>query len=204
MRRAALQVDPERHVRLVEPLLLAQPLHPRADDAPLEVLGALVGLHLPIRILPLHVGVVGLIVRMALIIFVFGVVGLVRVVAVPPPAQIEGGAPRVSRSGLLCNRRSARGGRAKGGREHGGRRIGGRCWEGVRATAVAVRGRGSRVGDEDDHLARALIVRHQPLLLQRLLAPRLGRLHDSALRQEDGERHHQHRRGLLEHLGARG
>ena len=96
MRRAALQVDPECHVLLVEPLLLAQPLHPRADDAPLEVLGALVGALLTFRILPLHVGVVGLIVRMALIIFVFGVVGLVRVVAVPPPAQIEGGAPRVS------------------------------------------------------------------------------------------------------------
>ena len=98
MRRAALPVDPERHVLLVEPLLLAQPLHPRADDAPLEVLGALVGLH-PATIethLPLHVGVVGLIVRMALIIRVVGVVGLVRKVAVPPPAQIEGGAPRVS------------------------------------------------------------------------------------------------------------
>ena len=117
MRRAALQVDPECHVLLVEPLLLAQPLHPRADDAPLEVLGALVGLPIP-----LHVGVVGLIVRMALVIRVVGVVGLVRKVAVPPPAQIEGGAPRVSRSGL-CNRRSARGGRAKGEREHGGRGI---------------------------------------------------------------------------------
>ena len=97
MRRAALQVDPERHVRLVEPLLLAQPLHPRVDDAPLEVLGALVGRPTPaLCILPLHVGVVGLIVRMALIIRVVGVVGLVRKVAVPPPAQIEGGAPRVS------------------------------------------------------------------------------------------------------------
>ena len=105
MRRAALQVDPERHVLLVEPLLLAQPLHPRADHAPLEVLGALVGAHLllacaattPIHLhLPLHVGVVGLIVRMAPIIRVLGVVGFVRKVAVPPPAQIEGGAPRVS------------------------------------------------------------------------------------------------------------
>ena len=91
MRRAALQVDPERHVRLVEPLLLAQPLHPRADDAPLEILGALVG-----PPTPLHVGVVGLIVRMALIVHVLRVVGFVRKVAVPPPAQIEGGAPRVS------------------------------------------------------------------------------------------------------------
>ena len=96
MRRAALQVDPERHVLLVEPLLLAQPLHPRADDAPLEVLGALVGLHPAIETRLLHVGVVGLIVRMALIVRVVGVVGLVRKVAVPPPAQIEGGAPRVS------------------------------------------------------------------------------------------------------------
>ena len=97
MRRAALQVDPKRHVRLVEPLLLAQPLHPRADDAPLEVLGALVRAHtVAVLIEPLHLGVVGLIVRMALIIRVVGVVGLVRKVAVPPPAQIEGGAPRVS------------------------------------------------------------------------------------------------------------
>jgi len=118
VRRAALIVDPERHVLLVEPLLLAQPLHPRADHAPLEVLGALVGallllacadtvfvLHLH---LPLHVGVVGLIVRAAYIIHVRGVVGLVRKVAVPPPAQIEGGAPRVSAQ--VCTIAGVRGG----------------------------------------------------------------------------------------------
>eukprot|EP00964_Phaeocystis_antarctica_P071959 scaffold43949_cov50-Phaeocystis_antarctica.AAC.5 len=74
----ALPVDPQADVLLREPLLPDQPLHARADDAPLEVLRLLVRAHLSVvPALPLLLGVVGLEVGRALVVLVVWVVGLV-------------------------------------------------------------------------------------------------------------------------------
>eukprot|EP00964_Phaeocystis_antarctica_P136634 scaffold101082_cov49-Phaeocystis_antarctica.AAC.2 len=85
----ALPVDPQADVFLLEPFLLDQPLHARADDAPLEVLRPLVRDHISARRHPLLLGVVLLPVGRALVVHIVRVVGRVLERPVPPRVRDE-------------------------------------------------------------------------------------------------------------------
>eukprot|EP00964_Phaeocystis_antarctica_P091078 scaffold58354_cov54-Phaeocystis_antarctica.AAC.2 len=84
----ALPVDPQADVLLLEPLLLDQPLHARADDAPLAVLRPLVRDPVSFN-LPLLLGVVFLPVGRTLVVRIVRVVGVVLERPVPPRVRDE-------------------------------------------------------------------------------------------------------------------